>query len=184
MALFGGTIAQVTSGLWVEHLGYAASYWFIFACQLCTFLYVTFCLPESLQQLPLGDKSCLNCGDIRLLAGVIGKRRNGQGRLKILLLLLVSAFTLLPVGVLNQLSILYAKDSPLCWRADFIGYFLGCLFFVRAIGAVICMKILKKFGWKDYSVVQLGSVFLMGLLIMIGLSTTTLEMFLGGFKTV
>ncbi|XP_028414327.1 proton-coupled folate transporter-like [Dendronephthya gigantea] len=178
MALFSGTIAQVTSGLWVEHLGYAAPYLFIFACQLCAFLYVALFLPESLQQLPLGDRLCLNCGDFRLLTGVIINKREDRGRLKILLLLLVSAFTLLPVGVLNSLSILYAKDSPLCWRADLIGYFLGCLFFVRAVGAVACMKILKKFAWKDYSVVQLGSVFLMGLLIMIGLSTTTLEMFL------
>ena len=178
IALLGGTIAQATSGLWVEHLGYAAPYWFLFACQLCTFLYITFSLPESHEKLPCGTKACYSCRDLQLLAGVVFKHRNDRGRVKILLLLATSFLSLLPVGVLNQLVILYAKDFPLCWRADLIGYFLACLFFGRAVGAVVCMKFLKWFNWQDYSVVQLGSVFLMGLLVMIGLSTTTLDMFL------
>ena len=181
LALLGGTIAQVTSGLWVEHLGYASPYWFSFACHLCTFLYITISLPESLQDLPLGHKTCYSCKDIQLLAGVIVKERCDGGRFKILLLLLSSALTLLPIGVLNQLVILYAKDYPLCWRADLIGYFLGYIFFGRAVGAVVCMKFLKLFNWQDYSVSQLGSIFLMALLVMIGLSTTTLNMFLGGY---
>ena len=179
IALLGGTIAQVTSGLWVEHLGYAAPYWFLFACQLCTFLYVTFSLPESHPNLSYGNQACYSCRDVQLLAGVVVKQRFNHGRTKILLLLSAIFFTLLPVGVINQLIILYAKDFPLCWRADLIGYFLGCIFFGRAVGAVVCMKFLKWFNWHDYSVVQLGTFFLMGLLVMIGLSTTTLEMFLG-----
>ncbi|CAB4028359.1 proton-coupled folate transporter-like, partial [Paramuricea clavata] len=178
MALLGGTIAQATSGLWVEHLGYKAPYWFLFACLLCTFLYVTFSLPESHQNLLNDHKACYSCKDVKLLAGVIVKQRYDRGRVKILLLLLISALTLLPVGVINQLVILYAKDYPLCWRAELIGYFLGCIFFGRAVGAVVCMKILKRFHWQDYSVVQLGCVFIMALLVMIGLSTTTLDMFL------
>lgn len=179
MALLGGTIAQTTSGLWVENLGYAAPYWFLFACHLVALLCITFTLPESHQNLPVGDKSCYCCKDARSLAGVIINTRYDHGRIKLLCWLIVSAFVLLPVGVLNQLVILFAKDIPLCWRADLIGYFLGCLFFGRAVGAVVCMKFLKWLKWEDFSILQLGVVFLMGLLVMIGLSTTTLDMFLG-----
>ena len=182
MALLGGTIAQATSGLWIEHLGYAAPYWFIFACQLSTFLYISFSLPESHNNLPDSKTTCYSCKDVQLLAGVVVKQRHDNGRLKVLLLLLTTALVLLPVGVVNQLVILYAKDNPLCWRADFIGYFLGTLFFGRAVGAVVGMKFLKWLNWQDYSITQLGCVFLMALLVMIGLSTTTLEMFLGWYK--
>ena len=182
MALLGGTIAQATSGLWIEHLGYAAPYWFIFACQLSTFLYITFSLPESHHDLPNSDITCYSCKDLQLLAGVVLKKRFVNGRLKVLLLLLTTALVLLPVGVVNQLVILYAKDFPLCWRADFIGYFLGTLFFGRAVGAVLGMKFLKWLNWRDYSITQLGCVFLMALLVMIGLSTSTLAMFLGSYN--
>lgn len=179
MAFLGGTIAKTTSGLWIKYLGFAAPYWFIFACQFCLLLYIILSLPESHEQLPYGNNSCFSCRDIKALAGVIVKKRYNNGRLRILLLLLVSALTVLPAGVLVQLVILFAKDFPLCWRADLIGYFLGCIFFGRAVGVVTFMKILKLRRWKDYSIVQLGSVFLIALLVMIGVSSTTTMMFIG-----
>ena len=179
IALIGGVLAQATSGIWVRHLGYAAPYWFMFSCHLISLLYIILSLPESNQDCSgYHNKSCYSIKDLKLLGGVIFKPRDDRGRLQLLFLFIALALFLLPMAVINQLVILYAKDNPLCWQADIIGYFLASLFLSAAVGIVLCVRFFKWFSWQDYSITQIGIVFLMGLLVMIGLSTNTLDMFL------
>lgn len=178
IALLGGTVGQATSGLWIKHLGYRAPYWFMFACNLTSLLYITFWLPESQQKFSEHTQSCCSFKDLKLLAGVVIKTREDRGRLRLSFLIISSALVAIPAAVINYLVILYSKDTPLCWGAELIGYFLGSTFFARAVGAVLCMKLLKWFHWRDYSIVQIGIIFFMGLLVMMGLSTTALDMFL------
>lgn len=183
ISLLGGTAGQATSGLWIKHFGYAAPYWFMFTCNLTSLLYITFWLPESQQRFSKHTKtSCYTFKDLKLLAGVVINTREDRGRLRLSFLFISSALLLLPSAVINQLVVLYSKDIPLCWKAELIGYFLASLFFARAVGAVLCMKFLKWFHWKDYSIAQLGTISCMGLLVMIGLSTTTLDMFLCKYR--
>lgn len=56
--------------------------------------------------------------------------------------------------------------------------------FSKAVGAVVGIKLCSCLGVSNFGAVQIGIIFLMGSLIMIGFSRTTLEMFLGEVKFV
>ena len=61
LVFFGGMRSQLTSGLWIENLGFVAPYWFIFVCLLSSVLYIIVFVPESRASSSTVDKKLIMC---------------------------------------------------------------------------------------------------------------------------
>ncbi|XP_031550092.1 solute carrier family 46 member 3-like [Actinia tenebrosa] len=178
LAFLGGTLSQFASGFWVENLGYTATFWMILSFHVLNLLYIIFLLPESLltPSVPKRKPCCLSFENIKPVITVYTKKR--KGRWILFTLLLLSVIFLLAQFIITTLVVLYTKNSPLCWTATLIGYYLGTLLFSKAFGAVVGIWACSKLKLSNYSSAQFGTVFLIGNLVMLGFSKTTLLMFL------
>jgi PCFT/HCP family folate transporter-like MFS transporter 1/3 len=178
LAFLGGTISQFASGFWVENLGFIATFWMILSFHLLNLIYIVFLLPESLPQSAVKTPKpcCLSFENIKPVITVYTKKR--KGRWILFTLLFLSVIFLFAQFIITTLVVLYTKNSPLCWTATLIGYFLGTLLFSKAFGAVVGIWAFSKLKLSNYSAAQFGTIFLVGNLVMIGFSKTTLLMFL------
>lgn len=157
-------------------------YLVILSLHLLNLVYVVILLPESLPQELKKNKAVLSCNSIKTIFTVYFKKRLGRW---VLITLLVCAVVVYLAGfVVQTLLVLFGKRDPLCWESSVIGYFLGTALFSKAVGAVVGIKLCSCLGVSNFGAVQIGIIFLMGSLIMIGFSRTTLEMFLGEVKFV
>ena len=182
IAFICGTVVYFVSGVWIKNYGYQSIYLVILSLHLLNLVYVVILLPESLPQELKKNKAVLSCNSIKTIFTVYFKKRLGRW---VLITLLVCAVVVYLAGfVVQTLLVLFGKRDPLCWESSVIGYFLGTALFSKAVGAVVGIKLCSCLGVSNFGAVQIGIIFLMGSLIMIGFSRTTLEMFLGEVKFV
>lgn len=176
IAFVCGTVVSFSSGVWIKNYGYESVYLVILTVHLLNLVYVVIFLPESLPPELKKNTAVFSVSSVKNIVLVYFKKRLGRWVLFVLLICTVIVF--LTSFVIQTLLVLYGKRAPLCWESSIIGYFLGTWLFSKAIGAVVGISLCSRLGISNFGAIQLGVFFLMGNLLMIGLSRTTLEMFL------
>lgn len=179
IAFVCGTVVYFSSGVWIKNYGYESVYLVILTVHLLNLVYVVIFLPESLPPELKQNAAVFSVSSVKNIVLVYFKKRPGRWVLFVLLICTVLVF--LASFVIQTLIVLYGKRAPLCWESSIIGYFLGTWLFSKAIGAVVGISLCSRLGISNFGAIQLGVFFLMGNLLMIGLSRTTLEMFLCKF---
>lgn len=174
-----GTIVQFSSGLWIKNYGYDSVYMVILTVHLLNLLYVVIFLPESLPTELKQNTAICSCDSLKPIVLVYIRKR--VGRWVLFSLLICAVLVYLTSFVVQTLLVLYCKKAPLCWGESLIGYFSGTLLFSKAVGAIVGILLCSWLGISNFGATQLGVLFLMASLVMIGLSRTKLEMFLGNF---
>ena len=176
IVFLGGMVAQLTSGLWIENLGFIAPYWFIFACHMTAVLYAIFIVPESRL------KSTAERGKLFSLDNFKSSWRvyNKSSRLKKRNLIILTACTgILSIAVMSTSSVvnLYTLHSPLCFSPDYVGYFSAFRQFMHGAGGVTAIKV---FGMclSDANVARIAMLSYLGFLVLLGFSSTLLMVFM------
>ncbi|XP_067026890.1 proton-coupled folate transporter-like isoform X4 [Acropora muricata] len=173
-----GTIVQFISGTWIQSHGYESVYLVILTAHLLNLLYIVIFLPESLpSELTTQNTPICSYDGIKPIFTVYLQKR--VGRWVLLSLLVCAVLVYLTSFILQTLLVLYGKKAPLCWEESLIGYFSGTLLLSKAVGAVVGIALCSRLGISNFGATQLGTIFLIGSLVMIGFSRSTLEMFLG-----
>ena len=177
IAFVCGTGVYCGSGVWIKYYGYESVYLVILTLHLLNLVYVVIFLPESLPQELKQNTTVLSCDAVKSIWIVYTKKR--LGRWVLLALLICSVLVYLAGFVIQTLLVLFGKRAPLCWESSLIGYFLGASLFSKAVGAVVGIKLCSCLGISNFGAIQMGVLFLIASLMMIGFSRTTWEMFLG-----
>lgn len=177
IAFVCGTGVYCGSGVWIKYYGYESVYLVILTLHLLNLVYVVIFLPESLPQELKQNTSVISCDAVKSIWIVYTKKR--LGRWVLLALLICSVLVYLAGFVIQTLLVLFGKRAPLCWESSLIGYFLGASLFSKAVGAVVGIKLCSCLGISNFGAIQMGVLFLIASLMMIGFSRTTWEMFLG-----
>ncbi|EDO38916.1 predicted protein, partial [Nematostella vectensis] len=175
----GGMVSQLTSGLWIDKLGFTGPYWFIFGCLVIAFFYTIFLVPETRFPDENTEKSrFFSCKTLKRIWKVYSTPRDG-GRKNMLLLTLNDALTQVAIQGVGPVMTLYILHSPLCFSADDLGYFSAVRFLVMGFGAVFGLKFLVK--WIDeLSISRLGLLTTIGTYVLFGFSTTRAMVFIVG----
>ena len=174
----GGMISQLTSGLWIENLGFVAPYWFIFICLLASVLYVIFFVPESR---PSSDKQNLirklfSLKSVKRVWYVYKFPRNGARRNLIIFTLATGVVVLTTLGI-SGVVVLFLLHSPLCFSAEKVGYFSALRYFSQGLGAVLGIKLLGR--WlNEVNIARVGMLSLASALIVFGFSKVEWLVFL------
>lgn len=169
----GGMVSQLTSGLWIEHLGFIAPYWFILICLLISVLYVVFFVPES--RAPSTEyksvRHLFSLTSIRRVWHVYKNPRNGARR-NLIIFTFSSAVTVLTTLGTSGVIVLFLLHSPLCFSPGEVGYYSAFRFFLTGLGAVLGIKLLGV-CLSEVNIIRVGLVSLAAALIMFGFSRTT-----------
>ncbi|KAL9982405.1 hypothetical protein ACROYT_G004442 [Oculina patagonica] len=169
LVFFGGMISQLTSGLWIENLGFVAPYWFIFFCLLSSVLYVILFVPES--RAPTENKSIrklFSLSSVKRVWHVYKNPRDGARRNLIIFTLASGVIVLTTMGV-SGVVVLFLLHSPLCFSAEKVGYFSAFRFFVQGLGAVLGIKLLGR-CLNEVNIARVGIFSLALSLIVFGFS--------------
>ena len=144
-AFTGGMISQLTSGLWIDNVGFIAAYWFTFVLLLASILYVIFFVHESRASSCEHRSLCklFSLTSVKRVWQVFKNPRNGARRNLILFALssVVIITTYLGVG---GVVVLFVLHSPLCFSAEEVGYYFALQNLLRGVGAVLGIKLLGK----------------------------------------
>ena len=179
IAFVSGMLSQLGSGYWINKHGYESVFLAMLCFHILGIIYIHFFLPESFPKELRDNTPICRCHTIKMMFSVYTKKRDG--RWKLALLLISSVLMILATQVITTLIVLFGKRSPLCWGTHMIGYFLATLLCVKAVGAVAGIKLFSKFGFSNYASSQVGIIFLIASLIVIGFSKTTENMFIGEY---
>lgn len=169
----GGMVSQLTSGLWIEHLGFIGPYWFILACLVCSVLYVIFFVPESRATSSEHKSICslFSFASINRVWNVYKNPRNGTRRNLIVFTFSSGVIVLTTLGI-GGVMVLYVLHSPLCFSAEQVGYFSGYRFFLQGFGAVLGVKLLGM-CLTEINIIRVGIFSLAVALMMFGFSKAT-----------
>ena len=180
VAFISGMISHLSSGWWIEKIGYVAPYWFVISLHFCAFLYTIFVLPESreIHAQELGDGIC-QFDHLQSILRLFREPRNGQ-RWKLLLLMLATACMMLSSTGFGCVFVLYALDFPLCFNSVMIGYYLATSFFVQAIGTVVGLKYLSSL-LPQTVLAQIAVLSVMGSLCCMTFVRNRIALFFGKF---
>ena len=184
LVFFGGMISQLTSGLWIENLGFVAPYWFIFVCLLASVLYVIFFVPESRVSSSTVDKKSVICklfslSSIKRVWYVYKYPRNGARRNLIIFTLCCGVVILTTLGV-GGVTVLFLLHSPLCFSAEKVGYFSAFRYFSQGLGAVLGIKVLGR-CINEVNIARFGIISLVLFLLVFGFSKVEWMVFLGEY---
>ena len=175
----GGMVSQLTSGLWIEHLGFIGPYWFILACLVSSVLYVIFFVPESRATSSEHKSICslFSFASINRVWNVYKNPRNGARRNLIIFTFSSGVIVLTTLGI-GGVMVLYVLHSPLCFSAEQVGYFSGYRFFLQGFGAVLGVKLLGM-CLSEINIIRVGIFSLAVALMMFGFSKATWLVYLG-----
>lgn len=175
----GGMVSQLTSGLWIEHLGFIGPYWFILACLVSSVLYVIFFVPESRATSSEHKSICslFSFASINRVWNVYKNPRNGARRNLIVFTFSSGVIVLTTLGI-GGVMVLYVLHSPLCFSAEQVGYFSGYRFFLQGFGAVLGVKLLGM-CLSEINIIRVGIFSLAVALMMFGFSKATWLVYLG-----
>lgn len=173
LVFFGGMISQLTSGLWIENLGFIAPYWFIFVCLFASVLYVIFFVPESRASSSTADRKLIICKlfsltSIKRVWYVYRYPRNGARRNLIIFTLCCGVTVLTTLGVAG-VTVLFLLHSPLCFSAEKVGYFAAFRYFSQGLGAVLGIKVLGR-CLNEVNIARVGIISLVLSLLVFGFS--------------
>ncbi|KAJ7383109.1 hypothetical protein OS493_030639 [Desmophyllum pertusum] len=176
IVFLGGMVAQLTSGLLIEKLGFIAPYWIIFGCHVAAMLYAIFFVPES------RVKSSTETGRLFSMENFKSPWRvylKATGHIKRNLVVLTFCTGILSIAVLgiNGVVNLFTLHSPLCFSPEYVGYFLAFRQFMHGVGGVTAIKV---FGMcmSDANISRIALVSYIGFLVCLGFSTTLLMVFI------
>lgn len=105
-------MSQLTSGLWLRHLGFIPPYWFIFACHMAAVLYVIFLVPESTHTTEKKKMRLVSFDSFKAIWNVYKRPRNG-GRKNLVMLLISDGIISLGVMGISGVVALFVLRSPL-----------------------------------------------------------------------
>ena len=184
LVFFGGMISQLTSGLWIENLGFVVPYWFIFACLLMSVLYIIFFVPESRASSSTVDKKIIICklfslSSIKRVWYVYKYPRNGARRNLIIFTLCSGVIVLTTLGV-GGVIVLFLLHSPLCFSAEKVGYLSAFRYFSHGVGAVLGIKVLGR-CLNEVNIARAGIISLALSLLVFGFSKVEWLVFMGKY---
>jgi len=184
LVFFGGMISQLTSGLWIENLGFVAPYWFIFVCLLASVLYIICFVPESRTSSStvgkkLNIRKLFSLSSIKRVWYVYKCPRNGAGRNLIIFTLCSGVIVLTTLGV-NGVVVLFLLHSPLCFSAGKVGYFSAFRYFSQGLGAVLGIKVLGR-CINEVNIARVGIISLALSLLVFGFSKFEWLVFMGKY---
>lgn len=176
IVFLGGMVAQLTSGLYIEKLGFIAPYWIIFGCYVAAMIYAIFFVPES------RTKSRNEAGRLFSLENFKSSWKvyfQASGARKRNLVILTFSAGILAIAVMgiNGVVNLYTLHSPLCFSPEYVGYFLAFRQFMHGAGGVTAIKV---FGMclSDANVSRIAILSYIGFLVWLGFSKTLLMVFI------
>lgn len=177
IVFLGGMVAQLTSGLYIEKLGFIAPYWIIFGCHVAAILYAIFFVPES------RAKSSVETGRLFSLENFKSSWRvyfeaSGPRKRNLLVLTFCAGITAIDVMGISGVVNLYTLHSPLCFSPEYVGYFLAFRQFMHGAGGVTAIKV---FGMclSDVNICRIALLSYLGFLVWLGFSKTLLMVFIG-----
>ena len=187
MTYLGGTLSLVLGGLWItKSQSFAPPFWCVIACNLAVLVYVLVALPESWKIRHVGV-SGLN--KLRSLCHSIGKNLVGffslfanSWRLAVLMIM----YFVVEINFLGitDVVIFYSLGEPLCWRPNFIGYFLALKVFLNGMASLFLLPLFSVAGIADTVIILFGLVSGAAALVLMGLAKKTWIMFLGKLNVV
>jgi len=176
---FAAVISQLTSGLWIVHVGFIPSAWFIVGCYVLSGIWALFCVREIPR--PTNNDTAVrffSLENIKSFFKLFRKRRD-VGRRNLVLLMLCGGFTFLTTVGIDGVKSLYILKSPLCWSPTLVGYYYAFQAFVHGVGSVIGIPL---FGscFKELNVARVGMITIILASIILAFSNNTWMVFVAG----
>ncbi|XP_074614367.1 proton-coupled folate transporter-like [Acropora palmata] len=145
MALLGGFISQLTSGLWIERFGFIAPVWLILTCYSVAALWVIFLVPENCVRVSNEKNRFFELNHLKRLVNVFKVPRTGGSRRMLLLLMFVGAICTFTDEGVTGVKTLFIIKSPLCFSPSLVGYFLAYTMLTFGLGAAVGVKLFRTF---------------------------------------
>lgn len=176
VVFLGGMVAQISSGLWIEKLGFVAPYWFIFGCHMVSMFYAIFFVPESRRKC-VEERGRLFSLDNFKSAWRVYSKAVGTKRRNLIVLTLSTGILAIPVMSTSGVVNLYTLHTPLCFSPEYVGYFSAFRNSIHGVGGVVTIKV---FGmcFSDVNVVRIAMLSYLGFLVFFGFTNTLLMVFL------
>lgn len=171
-----GVISQLTSGLWIQNVGFIPSAWFMLACYVLSGIWALFCVRE----IPRGNSNEKMVGffstdNIKCFINVFRKQRKA-GRNNFLLLMVCEGVIFLSTLGIAGVKGLFILRSPLCWGPHLVGYYFAFEGFVHGVGSVVGIHCFGR-CLKELSVVRISLVSVILALVMLAFSDRTWMVF-------
>lgn len=175
-----GVISQLTSGLWIQNVGFIPSAWFMLACYVLSGVWALFCVRE----IPRGNSNEKMVGffstdNIKCFINVFRKQRKA-GRNNFLLLMVCEGVIFLSILGIAGVKGLFILRSPLCWGPHLVGYYFAFEGFVHGVGSVVGIHCFGR-CLKELSVVRISLVSVILALVMLAFSDRTWMVFVGKY---
>ena len=169
-------VSQLTSGLWIEYLGFIPSTWFILGCYVLSGTWALFCLRE----IPKPNENRVRFFSLQNIKCFFNlfRGRGETGRKNLILLMFCGGLVFLTTVGVDGVKSLYIMKSPLCWSPTLIGYYFAFEAFVHGIGTVVGIPC---FGccFKELNVARIGMVTIILASILLAFSDRTWMVFAG-----
>lgn len=176
IVFLGGMVAQLTSGLLIEKLGFITPYWIIFGCHMAAVLYAIFFVPESRAKSSENPGRLFSLQNLKSSWKVYGKATGSKKRNLVVLTFCNGVLAIAVMGI-NGVVNLYTLHSPLCFSPTLVGYFLAFRQFMHGVGGVTAIKVLGM-CLPDAVVSRIAILSYTGFLIFLGFSTNEFMVFM------
>lgn len=167
----------MTSGLWIDNVGFIPSAWFILACFILAGVWTLFCLPETPRSTNGVVPHFFSLENIKSFLNFFRKERQSGRKNLFLLLTCGGVVHLVTIGVAGVLTLFLLK-SPLCWGPTLVGYYFAFAMFVHGVGSVAGVNYFGK-CLKDLTIFRIGMVTLILSSILLAFSSRTWMIFVG-----
>ena len=172
-----GVISQLTSGLWIENVGFIPSAWFILSCFILAGVWTLFCVPEIPKRENATAVRFFSFESLKSFVNLFRKEREAGRRNLLLLLACAGVVYLVTIGAESVMT-LYILKSPLCWSPTLVGYYFGFAMFVHGIGSVAGVEFFSR-CFKELTIVRIGMVSLILASVLLAFSDRTWMVFVG-----
>lgn len=162
-------MSQLTSGAWLNRLGFIPPYWFIFACHVAGLLWAAFMVPESKRESQKNKIRFFSIDSFKAVWSVYKKPRNGGRKNLLMLLISDGIITLGVLGISGVVSLFVLRT---------LGVFMAFRFFMQGFGGIVGIGILKRF-MSEVNVMRVGMVSQCLSLVFFAFSNRTWMVFLG-----
>ncbi|XP_066926446.1 proton-coupled folate transporter-like isoform X2 [Clytia hemisphaerica] len=176
VAFTSGMISHISSGWWIQHLGFKAPYIFITTLHLISLTYIITYLPES-STVQLSPKRIADLFHYSHFQKIFIVFKESSESIQLYGLLVTSAFLMLASIGFGSVIVLYSLDAPFCLSPILIGYFLADCMFMQALGAIFALTCLQKV-LSEIWLTQMGIASIISSLITIAFITKKWHMFI------
>ena len=179
LAIFiAGVISQLTSGHWIEYVGFIPSTWFILGCYVLSGIWALFCLRETPK--PTNDDNAVRFFSLQNIKSFLDlfRKRRDAGRKNLILLMVCGGIVFLSTIGIDGVKSLYILKSPLCWSPTLVGYYFAFEAFVHGIGSVVGIPCFGR-CFQELNVARIGMVTIMLASILLAFSDRTWMVFVG-----